>query len=54
MNYKKKLSQQECLASLQKIFGDSCVSHTTVNNWYAEFNRGRDHFEDEPRAEHKM
>lgn len=49
-DYKKKLSQQECLESLQKTFGDSCVSRTTVYNWYAEFSRGRDHFEDEPRA----
>jgi transposase len=49
-DYKKKLSQQECLESLQKTFGDSCVSRTTVYRWYAEFNRGKDHFEDEPRA----
>jgi len=49
-DYKKKLSQQECLESLQKTFGDSCVSRATVYNWYAEFNRGRDHFEDEPRV----
>ena len=47
-DYKKKLSQEECLKSLQKTFGDSCVSHTTVYRWYAEFNRARDHFEDEP------
>jgi transposase len=49
-DYKTKLSQQECLESLQKTFGDSCVSRTTVYNWYAEFSRGRDHFEDEPRT----
>ena len=49
-DYKKKLSQQECLESLQKTFGDSCVSLATVYNWYAEFNRSRDHFEDEPRV----
>src|SRR5579862_2037865 len=47
---KKKLSQEECLESLQKTFGDSCVSRTIVYRWYVEFNRGRDHFEDEPRA----
>jgi histone-lysine N-methyltransferase SETMAR len=46
----KKFSQQECLESLQKTFGDSCVSRTTVYNWYAEFNYGRDHFKDEPHA----
>ena len=47
---KKRLSQQECLESLQKTFDDSCVSSATVYNWYAKFNRGRDHFEDEPRV----
>jgi hypothetical protein len=46
----KKLSQQECLESLQKTLSSSCVSRTTVYNWYAEFNRGRDHLEGEPRA----
>ncbi|CAF2243321.1 unnamed protein product [Rotaria magnacalcarata] len=49
-DYKNKLSHQECLESLQKTFGDSCVSRATVYNWYAEFNRDRDHFEDEPRV----
>ncbi|CAF2207876.1 unnamed protein product [Rotaria magnacalcarata] len=49
-DYKKELSQQQCLESLQKTFGDSCVSRTAVYFWYAEFSRGRDHFEDEPRA----
>ena len=46
--YKKGLSQQECFQSLQRTFGDSCVSRATVYNWYAEFNRGRGRFEDEP------
>ena len=46
-DYKKGLSQQECFESLQKTFGDSCVSRATVYNWYAEFNRGRAHCEDE-------
>ncbi|CAF3419674.1 unnamed protein product, partial [Rotaria sp. Silwood2] len=49
-DYKKQLSQEECLESLHKTFGDSCVSRATVYNWFAEFSRGRDHFEDEPRA----
>ena len=49
-DYKKASSQQECFESLQKTFGASCVSRATVYNWYAEFSRGRDHFEDEPRA----
>ncbi|CAF5073401.1 unnamed protein product [Rotaria sp. Silwood1] len=49
-DYKKQFSQQECLESLQKTFGDFCVSRTTVYNWYAEFNRDRNHFEDEPGA----
>ncbi|CAF3174562.1 unnamed protein product [Rotaria sp. Silwood2] len=49
-DYKKQLSQEECLESLHKTFGDSCVSRATVYNWFTEFSRGRDHFEDEPRA----
>ena len=49
-DYKKGLSQQECFESLQKTFGDTCVSSAIVYNWYAEFKRQRDHFEDEPRA----
>ncbi|CAF4548082.1 unnamed protein product [Rotaria socialis] len=46
-DYKKKWSQEGCLESSQKTFGDSCVSRTTVYRWYAEFNSGRNHFEDE-------
>ena len=49
-DYKRRLSQQECLESLQKTFGDSSVSRATVYNWYAKFNRGRGHFKDEFRA----
>jgi hypothetical protein len=49
-DYKKQLSPQECLESLHKTFGDSCVSRATVYNWFAEFNHGTYHFEDEPRA----
>ncbi|CAF1257765.1 unnamed protein product [Rotaria sp. Silwood1] len=49
-DYKKQLSQDECLESLHKTFGDSCVSRATVYNWFAEFSRGRDHFEDKPCA----
>ncbi|CAF4017210.1 unnamed protein product [Rotaria sp. Silwood2] len=49
-DYKKQLSQEQCLESLHKTFGDSCVSRATVYNWFAKFSRGRDHFEDEPRA----
>ena len=49
-DYKKRLSQQEYLESLQKTFADSCFSRATVYNWYAEFNWERDHLADEPRA----
>jgi hypothetical protein len=35
-DYKKQLSQEECLESLRKTFGDSCVSRTAVNRWFAE------------------
>ena len=49
-DYKKKLSSQKCLESLHKTFGDACVSRLTAYNWFAEFNRGKDHFEDKPCA----
>ena len=49
-DYRKRLSQQESLESLQKTFDDFFVSPLTVYNWYTEFNRARDHFEDEFRA----
>ena len=47
-DYKKELSQQECLESLKKTFGDSCVSRATVNYQFAQFNHDGDHFKDEP------
>ena len=49
-DYRKRLSQQESLESLQKTFDDFFVSPLTVYNWYTEFNRARGHFEDEFRA----
>ena len=50
-NYKERLSQTEHLESLKKKFDNSCVSHATVYNWCAKFNRGRYYFEDEPRTD---
>ena len=49
-HYKKRLSRQECLESLQKTFGGSRISRSTVYNWHAELSRGRDHVEDELQA----
>jgi hypothetical protein len=49
-DHNKQLSPQECLETSHKTFGDCCVSRTTVCNWFAEFNRDRDHFEDETYA----
>lgn len=48
-DYKRGLSQEECLANLISAFGDSFVSRATVFRWYAEFTRGRQSFEDDPR-----
>ena len=49
-DYKRRLSRQEYLESLQKIFDDSCVARTTMYNWHAEFYWRRDHFKVESRA----
>ena len=50
-NTKKDYHSKDVLNLYKKTFGDSCVSRETIYNWYAEFNRTRDHFEDEPRAD---
>ena len=42
----KKLSQQECPESLQKTFGDSCITRAIVYNCYADFYWERDHSKD--------
>ncbi len=46
----KKNCHSKNALNLYKKHSAARVSRATVDNWYAEFNQGRDHFEDEPRA----
>ena len=40
-NIRRGLTQQQCIAELNSIFGDETPSRTSVYRWYGEFNRGR-------------
>ena len=40
-NFRRGLTQQQCLDELNSIFGDEDPSRTSVYLWYGEFNRGR-------------
>ena len=48
-NFRRGLSQQQCIDELNLTFGDEAPSKTTVYRWYSEFNRGRGSLTDEPR-----
>ena len=48
-NFRRSLTQQECVAELFDVFGEEAPSKTTVYRWYAEFQRGRCSLSDEPR-----
>ena len=40
-NFRRGLTQQQCIDELNSIFGDKVPSRTSVSRWYGEFNRGR-------------
>ena len=44
------LNQEQCLHRLQSAFRDQAPSRSTVFYWFAEFRRGRESLEDEPRC----
>lgn len=46
-NFRRGLTQQQCLDELNSIFGDEAPSRTSVYRWFAEFNRGRSSLNDE-------
>ena len=46
-NFRRELSQQECIDELKFLYGYEAPSYSTVKNWYNEFNRGRRSIEDE-------
>ena len=46
-NFRRGLTQQQCIDELNSIFGDEAPSRTSVYRWYGEFNRGRSSPQDE-------
>ena len=46
-NFRRRLTQLQCIDELNSIFGDKALSRTSVYRWYGEFNRGRSSFQDE-------
>ena len=49
-DFKSGLNQKQSLERLQAAFGNEAPSRTTVYNWFAEFRRGRNSLEDDPRS----
>ena len=46
-DFRRGLSQQECIDQLNLTFGDETPSKTTVYRGFSEFNRGRSLLSDE-------
>ena len=49
-NFRRGLTQQQCIDELNSIFSDEAPSRTNVYRWYDEFNRGHSSLQDEFRA----
>ena len=46
-NFRRVLTQQQCIDELNSIFGDETLSSTSFYRWYGKFNRGRSSLQDE-------
>ena len=46
-NFRRALSQQECIDELKFLFGDKAPSYGTVKIWFKDFNCGRSRLKDE-------
>ena len=46
-NFRRGLTQQQCIDELNLIFGDEAPSRTSVYRWYGELNRDRSSLQDE-------
>lgn len=46
-NYRRGLSQQECMEKFYSIFSDEAPSRTSVYRWFGEFKRDRSSLQDE-------
>ena len=51
-NFRRGLTQQQCIDELYSIFGDEAPSTTSVYRWYGDFNRGCSSLQDEFREGH--
>ena len=49
-NFRRGLTQQQCMDELSSIFGDEAPSRASVYRWYSEFTRGRSSLEEEFRG----
>ena len=50
-NFRRGLTQQQCIDELNSIFGDAATSRTSVYQWYGEFNQDRSSLQDEFRED---
>ena len=46
-NFRRGLTQQQCIDELNSIFADEAPSRTDVYRWYSEFNRSHSSHQDE-------
>ena len=46
-NFRRRLTQQQCIDELISIFGDEAPSRTCIYRWHGEFKRGRNSLQDE-------
>ena len=48
-NFRRGLSQPECIDELKSLFGDKAPSYSNMDNWLNEFNCGRCSLKEEVR-----
>ena len=46
-NFRRGLTQQQCIDEFNSIFRDEAPLRTSVYRWYGEFSRGRSSFQSE-------
>ena len=49
-NFRRGLSQQQCLTEMISVFGDEAPHQSTIPRWFCEFQRGRTRLSDDPRT----
>jgi [histone H3]-lysine36 N-dimethyltransferase SETMAR len=49
-NFRRGLSQQQCVAEMVSVFGNEAPHQSTISRWYCEFQRGRSSLGDESRS----